>query len=446
MISSEFASAPEGRISKCLKRQNGSTLSAEDTYNLYQTKFPGVVWDQDNWLLTTATLDRGHYQSRGSVANGYLGINVAAVGPFFELDSPDNGNEISGWPLFSRRQTFATISGFFDAQPTTNETNFGWLTQYGYESVISGVPHWSGLVLDLGDGTYLDSKVDNRTLSAFSSEYDFKAGVLSWSYQWTPRGDKGSYNITYRLFANKLYVNQAVVHMEIIPSVQTDATVVNVIDGYSAVRTDFVHSGVDPDQAIFTAVRPWGISNVTAYVYANITGSEGVDLSSRSIVSDKPYVSANQSSIAQSVSVKLFPERKLCITKFVGAASSDAFSNPRQAARRAASLSSENGYLSSLHSHVSEWAQVMPENSVDDFSYPENGTLSADEHIISSAIISVASTYYLLQNTVSQQAIRAAASASLNMDSIAPGGLTSDSYAGMVFWDVSFIPEGQIYY
>lgn len=364
-----------------------------------------------------------------------MGINVANVGPFFELDTATDGNEISGWPLFHRRQTFATISGFYDLQPTVNQTNFPWMGQYGGESIISGIPHWSGLVLDLGDGTYLDSKVDNRTISDFSSTYDFKAGLLSWSYRWTPLGDKGSFNITYRLFAHKLNVNLAVVDMEIVPSVQTKAKVINVIDGCSAVRTDFAESGED-NGAIFTAVRPFGMSNVTAYVYANITGSDDVDLSSRTVLPNpNPYVNANDSSIAQAVDVKFSPKRRVRINKFVGAASSDAFTHPRWTAKRAASSGLQTGYRQSLRSHASEWAYVMPWESVDDYTYPENGTLPADDHVISSAIISVTSTYYLLQNTVSKNAIKGVSGAPLNRDSISAGGLTSDSYGGLIFWD-----------
>ena len=47
---------------------------------------------------------------------GYVGLSVAALGPFFEADLPVNGDNINGWPLFSERQTFGTISGFFDQQ------------------------------------------------------------------------------------------------------------------------------------------------------------------------------------------------------------------------------------------------------------------------------------------------------------------------------------------
>ncbi|KKA25316.1 acid trehalase [Rasamsonia emersonii CBS 393.64] len=414
-----------------LQVRDGNPGNASQTY---ETRFPGVTWDQHNWRLTSTVLDQGHYQSRGSIANGYVGINVASAGPFFELDTPVDGDVINGWPLFSRRQTFATIAGFYDEQPRTNGTNFPWLYQYGGESVISGVPHWSGLVLDLGDGNYLDATVDSSTISDYSTVYDYKAGILSWSYTWTPKGNKGSFKINYSLFAHKLYVNQAVVRLDITPSTNTNATVVNVIDGYSAVRTDFVGSGKDGD-AIYSAVRPWGISNVTAYIYTVLDGSNGVDLSSSAIVNNKPYIHTNDSSIAQAVNVGFRSGKTVTITKFVGAASSDAFPNPQQTAKDAALTAKKKGYDALLHSHVAEWAAVMPDESVDDFTFPENGTLPQDPFIIESAITAVVNPYYLLQNTVGENALKEISNAPVNEWSISVGGLTSDSYAGLIFWD-----------
>ncbi|KAI9370209.1 glycosyl hydrolase family 65 central catalytic domain-containing protein [Aspergillus egyptiacus] len=421
------------RVEKCFRRHDGHH-GAGPSNNTYRTMFPGVTWDEDQWMLTTDTLDQGHYQSRGSVANGYLGISVSSVGPFFELDLPVAGDVINGWPLYSRRQSFATIAGFYDYQAETNGSNFPWMNQYGGESVISGVPHWSGLILDLGGEDYLDSTVDNRTLSDFQSSYDFKAGVLSWSYTWTPAGDKGSYGIKYRLFANKLNVNHAVVDMEITPSQGGQATIVNVLDGYSAVRTDFLGSGED-DGAIFSAVRPWGIPDVSAYFYANITGSEQVDLSSRRLATGKPYVSTNESSIAQAIDVNFAANEKVRITKFVGAASTDAFEDPQQTAKQAVSKALEAGYERSLRSHVEEWATILHDDSVDRFVNPTTGRLPDDDNIINSAIIAVTNTYYLLQNTVGKNTIRMAGGKPLNIHSFAVGGLVSDSYAGQVFWD-----------
>ncbi|EEP77694.1 acid trehalase [Uncinocarpus reesii 1704] len=401
---------------------------------VYATKFTGVSWDNTNWKLTTTNLDQGHYQSRGSIANGYLGISVAAVGPFFELDVPVDGDVINGWPLFSRRQSFATISGFYDLQPETNGSNFRWMNQYGGESVISGVPHWSGLVLDLGGDDYLDATVNNATISGFVSTLDMKGGILSWSYNWTPAGGNASFAIAYRLFAHKLYVNQAVVHMEITPSTDGNATIVNILDGYSAVRTQFASSGTD-GQAIYSSVRPDGINNVTAYLYAQLAGTDEVDLSTLSVISDRPYIRTNDSTIAQAATVNLKSGVTTKITKFVGVASTDGFVDPRSMAKDSCSRALNNGYESSLKSHIDEWATVFPSDSVDDFSSPESGWLPTDDHIIESAITAVANPYYLLQTTVSANAMKAVNYAPINRGSMAVGGLTSDSYAGLVFWD-----------
>ncbi|PGH23029.1 hypothetical protein AJ80_02944 [Polytolypa hystricis UAMH7299] len=407
---------------------------AECPNTLYPTKFEGVSWDNDNWRLTTTVLDQGHYQSRGSIANGYLGINVAAVGPFFELDVPVAGDVINGWPLYSRRQTFATISGFYDLQPHVDKSNFPWMDQYGGESVVSGVPHWGGLILDLGDGTYLDATVDNSTISNFKTTLDMKAGILSWEYTWAPKNQNGSFDIVYQLFAHKLNVNQAVVHLQVTPSGDGNATIVNVLDGFSAVRTDFAGSGED-GQAIYSSVRPNGISNVTAYFYATMAGSEDVDISTLSIVKDNPYVQTNDSSIAQAVNVGFRAGKTVTVTKFVGAASTDGFHDPQGMAKNASANAARTGYDALLKSHIEEWAIVFPDESVDDFTIPDTGFLPVDNHIIDSAIMSVASPYYLLQNTVSENAMKVVNNAPINAGSLAVGGLTSDSYAGLVFWD-----------
>ncbi|KAM0493660.1 hypothetical protein ACHAP8_009105 [Fusarium lateritium] len=429
------------RINQAFDRHSGSSHAAKTSNNTYKTSFTGVTWDEDNWILSTTELYQSHYQTRGSVANGYLGINVAAVGPFFEIDVDENGGVINGWPLFSRRQTFATIAGFWDAQPKANGTNFPWLDQYGYDSFISGVPHWSGLILDLGNDTYLDATVDNKTIAGFRSTYDFKAGVLEWSYKWTPKGKHGSFDINYRLFANKLHVNQAVVDLTIIPSANSEATIVNVFDGYSAVRTDFVKSGQESDGAIFSAVRPVGIANVTAYIYAQVTGSKSLDLSRRKLVHEKPYVHTNHSSVAQTIPVKFSAGKAVQITKFVGAASSDAFDDPQKTAKEASQKALKDGYDKSLKAHVTEWASVLPDDSVDSYACPKTGELPDDEYIIDSAIIAVANPYYLLQNTVGKNAIKEVSNASVNVDSISVGGLTSDSYAGLVFWDADLFMQ-----
>ena len=423
-------------ISLLLLRGDGHAAAAaagQGSSSVYNTRFENVTWDNANWIVQTTNLDQGHYQSRASVANGYLGINVAAAGPFFEQDTPVAGDNINGWPLFGQRQTFATIAGLFDQQATTNGTNFPWLNQYGGESVISGVPHWSALILDLGDGVYLGANVDNSTISNFSSSLNAQKGVLSWSYTWAPARSNATFDIAYSMFAHKLYVNQAFVQLNITPSQNVDARIVNVLDGTSAVRTDFVKSG-ETEKGIYTAVSPINV-DVEAYIYTEMQATEEVDASSLTLVTNQAYIGANDSSIAQGASAALRAGKTTVITKYVGAASTDGFVDPQKTAQGACQLAAQNGFARSLQTHEVEWAEVFPPDSVDSYAFPENDTLPADEYIIESAITAVLNPYYLLQNTVSANALSNASFAPIDIWSISVGGLTSDSYAGMIFWD-----------
>ena len=373
--------------------------------SVYNTRFPGLTWDNSQWILSTTVFNPGDYRFRMPSANGYLGTSMAAAGPFYEFDVPVDGDDINGWPVFDRRQTFATVSGFFDEQPTTSGTNFPWLHGVGGESVISGIPHWGGILVVLENGQYLDATVNPNAISNFSSSLDFKRGLSTWQYTWTPEDSQGlSFTIQYSLYTNKLSVNQAVTQLQIEASQACSVSVVNILDGRNAVRTTFAESGVDGDQ-IYTAVHPGGIPNVTAYLYAVMQATPEVDMSTLTPRSDAPYIGVNESTIAQAATAYLTPGLVTTVTKFVGGASSDGFSDPKGQAKNASLYAMSMGYDQSLVDHVAEWRRVMSDDTVDDYTFPENGTLPSDPNIIELQITSVASTYYIVMNTVGQNAL-----------------------------------------
>lgn len=409
-----------------------SSIVFPTSAKLYPTRFDNVTWDDGNWTITTTNLDQGHYQSRMSLANGYFGINLAAVGPFFEVDTPVNGDQISGWPLFNRRQAFATIGGFYDSQPTTNGTNFEWLNQYGGESPIAGVPHWSGLVVEVA-GQVLNASVPATQISNFSSTMDFRRGVLDWKYTWSPGGGV-NISVEYEMFVHKLYVNQAAIQLKLTSSKDVNLTVTDVHDGDCAVRTEFVDKKFETKiPSIWSAVRPSGIQNVTAYVYSTLKADQYFGYYSRKQVTEN--IGLNQSSIAQAVSGKLKAGKTTTIQKFVGAASTDAFSNPQATAQNASLSAASCGYQSLLASHVSEWKTILPKDSVDSY-HLTNGSLPEDENILELQILAVTNPYQLVQNTIGLNAVVAAGNNSkLNVNSISVCGLASDCYAGYVFWD-----------
>lgn len=410
-------------------------LNSPSEAKIYDTRFNGTTWDDENWRITTTDLQQGIFQARMSLANGYLGINLASLGPFFEVDVPTDGDDINGWPLFDRRQTFATIGGFYDSQPTTNGTNFLWLNQYGGESVISGVPHWAGLLVEVGSDI-LNASTPSDQISDFSSTLDIGTGMMLWNYTWTPSGGP-AIKVEYSMLVHKLYVNQAVVQVKMTPTGDMNATVIDVLDGDCAVRTDFVDKGyysIFP--IIWSAVKPNGISNVTAYIYSTMVGDDTCYSETRTNVSMPSVLGTNSSSIGQAMTVGLRSGQTSTITKYIGGASSDAFSDPQDAALNGSWSGAHEGYDSMVKSHTAEWNSIMTDDSVDDFAFPENGTLPNDPNIIELQITAVTNPFHLLQNTVGTNAIAAAGNNTmLDINSISVCGLGSDCYAGLVFWD-----------
>ncbi|KAK4956643.1 alpha,alpha-trehalase ath1 [Elasticomyces elasticus] len=399
---------------------------------VYESRFNGTTWDDDNWRVTTTDLQPGMYQSRMSLANGYLGINLANVGPFFEIDSPA---DINGWPLFDRRQTFATIAGFYDREPRVNGTNFEWLYQYDTgESVISGVPHWSGLHVQVGD-QILAANVPTDQISRFSSTLDVGAGTMSWSYTWSP-SNESAIDIEYTMLVHKLYVNQAAVQLKLTASRDVNVSVIDLLDGDCAVRTDFVGKEYMPVYpTIWSAVSPVGVDNVTAYIVSSLVGDDSCDSSSRRNFTDEAVIGANSSSIAQAVDVVLKAGKTSIVTKYVGGASTDAFDNPKSTAINGSWSGAAQGFSSMLESQIAEWSKILPADSVDSYRLPD-GSIPENPEILELQITAYTNAYHMLQNTVGTNAIIAAGNnTQLDVNSIAVGGLGSSSYAGWIFWD-----------
>lgn len=408
------------------------TLSCFSQAFTYNTRFPGTTWDDDTWTIATTHLDQGHYQSRMSLSNGYLGINVAALGPFFEVDVPVDGDLIAGWPLFDRRQTFATIAGFYDSQPTTNGTNFEWLYQYGGESCISGVPHWAGLHVSVGDEVLMADTPASQ-ISNFRSTLGIKNASMIWSYTWTP--SSGSpIDIEYSMFVHKLHVNQAYVQLQMTSHADQNVTVVDLLDGDCALRTTFAGQGYSEESPmIWTSVSPMGLDNITAYIYSTMETDAYAIVGTRRQDMDKAVIGYNSSSIAQAVDVALQAGTTATVTKYIGGASSDAFDTPQTIALQATINGTYNGIARTFASHVTEWRSIMPDDSVDSFREFATSRLPDDPNVVELAITAVTNPFHMVQNTVGKNAIAESGSTKLDGNSIAVGGLGSDAYAGWIF-------------
>lgn len=362
-----------------------------------------------------------------------MGASLAAAGPFFELDvnqtDPD-GVVTNGWPLFSPRISFSTISGFYDIQPNGTGTNYPWLNQYGYESFISGIPHSTGIIFAFGDD-YLDATASNTTISNFRSSISFKSGVASWSYTWSPVDTTVHFNISFITLFSRVRPNVIAVQANITASQDISGNVTDLLDGRSAMRTYLAGKGSTDNCTIYSAVHPNDLASVTAYVVSTAEfGNPFTNLSSRSLAAGK-YVSLNESTIGQAFNINLKAGQQATFTKYVGIASTDKFSEAQSVASQASIDAREAGWASILSEHYQAWQALMPETAVDDFRDPVSGDLPSDESVQILHIISVANTFYLLQNLQPD-------GSNLNDGSIAVGGLASESYAGLIFWDADY--------
>jgi trehalose/maltose hydrolase-like predicted phosphorylase len=360
-----------------------------------------------------------------------MGCALAAAGPFFEADvnltHPNGGNlPINGWPLDNPRQTFCTISGFFNSQKNTTRTNFPELLLKGGDSVIAGIPNWPNLILQVRGAT-LNASVDKSTISNFKSTRSLKNGLQTWNYTWTPSADT-SLSIFYEMFMDRSQPNVAAVRLSVTSSTSINATITDLIDGRGAVRSDPKTAGtLGNSTTIYSAVSPHWLGNITAWIFSTVEG-QGLDISSRVNASSEFYRPSNDSTIGQSWNVALTGGATGTFSKYIGIASSDGFSDPQFVARAASLQASKTGFTELFAGSSQAWAEILTDDMVDDYTLPD-GSLPDDQNVVDMQIISKANAHYLLQNLLPEDG------SDLNHWSISVGGLGSDSYAGLVFWD-----------
>jgi trehalose/maltose hydrolase-like predicted phosphorylase len=171
-------------------------------------------------------------------------------------------------------------------------------------------------------------------------------------------------------------------------------------------------------------VSPNGIVNVTAYQVSRITVFPTPALRISSSSSDCfSGVSTNASTASQCYAVKASKYGTVTAIKYVGIASSDAFpGNALHTAQDAIATAAEDGYSKVLTEHSTAWNALWDDADI---------IIPGDTPVLRGLQLAArASLFHLLSNVR-----QGSEGHGLGDNSIAPAGLTSDSYAGQVFWD-----------
>ncbi|KAL3427993.1 acid trehalase [Phlyctema vagabunda] len=392
---------------------------------------PLCSWDDETMTIMASRFIPGQYQTRLHIANGYTGSAVAMAGPFYEKDINQTnryGNVTEGWPVYDTRQTFSTIGGFFDSQAELKGTNFEELKATGWESVISGIPHPLGFNLVV-DELVLNSTIDSNEISDFSQTLSFRDGVTNWSYTWSPRDIEVSFEIAFTSIFSRVRLNLAATEFRITPrGGNYNVSVVDLLDGRNAKRSALKQKGLFADASIFVANHPDGMLDVEAWVVSSVNISRGYASGNSRTVATIPG-NENEMTIGQSWDVELRVDETAVFQKFVGMASTDKFSDAAIVAKNASHVAMDAGWETILAEHVAAWNKLMERNRMASYRDPDGHLPSNDSTTEALQIAAIADRFYILQNLLKEDG------SDLNDHSVAVGGLTSDSYGGMIFWD-----------
>lgn len=256
-------------------------------------------------------------------------------------------------------------------------------------------------------------------------------GLVQTTVSWSPFNST-NIQLSYTILAHRSRPNLGLVRLEV-SGLNKDQEVIitDVLDGAGAQRVQAEHAGKlnasDLDHAIYSSVQPEGISNVTAWEISAIEIAGNGKTYKVADVPESVGLGNNKSTIAQSYLVT--PSGgKLTVIKAVGIASSDAFKGiEKETALSAAKKALSDGWDKVVKEHESAWEDIWSEGGeIEIMGAGKGGDSMLDELQMTSR----SSLFHLLANVRDGNE-----GPGLGDNSIAPAGLTSDSYAGGIFWD-----------
>jgi trehalose/maltose hydrolase-like predicted phosphorylase len=339
------------------------------------------------WALSTTTFDNA-YTRHAYVGNGYLSQRVPATGTGYVETT-----QKTGWPLFTNAYDGAFVAGLYSKEPDPLIPP--------HDATIAAIPTWSTLKVAMGPDTY-SATTPAGQISNFRQTLFLRCGVLRTSLTWTPRAGRAT-DLVYEVIAARNRPHVGAVRLTMTPHWNGPATVSDIIDGAGARRITQSGGGT------VSGARTVNVAFRTA------TGTDGAVASTlTSGVAPSSVTStatAQNLTASQGITFDASDGASYEFTKFVGVDTALTSSTPQQAAISASQQAASTGWAALLSGHAAAWDDLWSSDIV------VNGRPELQEWI--------RSNLYALQSS-----IRAG-----DDNSIAPAGLSSDNYAGLIFWD-----------
>ncbi|MFI2073840.1 discoidin domain-containing protein [Streptomyces triculaminicus] len=350
----------------------------------------------DGWTLETTRIntDDTHH---AYVGNGYLGQRVPPNGAGYT-----DSDAKTGWPLFTPSYDGSFVSGLYAHNQQTAADR----------QAVAALPTWTGLTVGTG-GEHSDtfnSLTKSGRISGYRQVLFLHCGIVRTSLTWTA-ADGRKTDLVYEVLADRDDPHTGAVRLSMTPRWSGEATVTDVLDGRGARRIrqtgggDRTTGSGRDGRTMDVAFRTDG-TNTDGAVASTLRAGHDVRATKSQAANEERDLSARQS--------LTFPVRKghaYELTKYVGVDTALTSHAPRPDATTTSQRAARQGWDRLLRAHTAAWARLWRS----DIEVPGQRELQAWAR---------SAQYGLLSSTRKGAA-----------NSIAPAGLTSDNYAGLVFWD-----------
>jgi trehalose/maltose hydrolase-like predicted phosphorylase len=342
------------------------------------------------WDLSTSTFDP-HYTRHPYVGNGYLSQRVPPNGMGYV-----STGEKTGWPLYTPRYDGAFVAGLYARVPTEADPSTA-------RAVIAAIPTWSTLNLTAGSETYSPNTPAGE-ISNFNQTLYLACGLLRTSLTWTTSDGKAT-DLVYDVIADRKDRHVGAVRMTMTPHWSGDATVNDLIDGAGARRVVQTGGGAVNGDSTVDVTFASQTYNTAGAVASTLSQPAGLK-STR-----KRSPKAANLSASDAVTFRAASGSSYQFVKYVGVDTALTSATPEDSAVSASQQAASKGWSQLFAEHAAAWQDLWKSDIA------VSGRPDLQEWL--------RSNMYALLSSIREG----------SDTSIAPTGLSSDNYAGLIFWD-----------
>ncbi|KUL34157.1 haloacid dehalogenase [Streptomyces sp. NRRL F-4489] len=352
----------------------------------------------NGWAATATAIDPAD-SYHAYVGNGYLGQRVPPNGMGYAAPGGT-----TGWPLKTPAYDGSFVSGLYAKGPADLKGR----------QAIAALPTWTTLDVTAGGPhaeTFTSATAPGR-ISHYRQTLSWRCGLVRTSLTWTAADGRAT-DLVYEVLADRADAHTAAVRLRMTPHWSGEAAVTDALDGRGArrLRPAGPAPGASRPGTVSVGFRTDGTGTAGA-VASTLRAGPGVPAAR-----PRPEAPAGATGTAAALSARQrlsFPVRggrTYELTKYVGVDTALTSRGPRGAADDASRRAADQGWAALSARHRAAWRQLWRSDI-------EVAGAPALESWIRSA------EYGLLAATRPGSA-----------NSIGPTGLTSDNYAGEIFWD-----------